>query len=377
MTRPRLIVTRLAAALVAPLLVHGCGDEATAPPPNVQTPSEVTISPATATLVGLEATVRLTAEVRDQDDRVMTGAAVSWATDAEDIAPVDGEGLVSAAGDGVATITATGGTVQGTARVVVTETRARTALAAIHHGLDGPNWVRNDNWLTDAPLGDWYGVDTDGSGRVVGLSLPGRWDAETQHWTSHGLTGSIPPEIGHLSHLKRLNLIGNGLYGPIPPELGNLNRLDTLKLGANSLSGSIPSELGGLDSLSLMWLSFNSLSGPIPPELGNLANLVSMEIASNRLSGPIPPELGKLSQLEELGLYDNALTGPVPPELGDLTLLQGLAIDWNRLTGLIPKSFLGLDSLWSLGFGRNEGLCVPGTPEFETWTAGLDRLDLR
>ena len=50
----------------------------------------------------------------------------------------------------------------------------RGALVALYEATDGPNWVNNDNWLTDAPLGEWYGVETDSSGRVVRIELAGQ-----------------------------------------------------------------------------------------------------------------------------------------------------------------------------------------------------------
>ena len=36
----------------------------------------------------------------------------------------------------------------------------RPFLGALYLSTDGGNWTRNDNWLTDAPLGEWYGVTT-------------------------------------------------------------------------------------------------------------------------------------------------------------------------------------------------------------------------
>jgi hypothetical protein len=33
--------------------------------------------------------------------------------------------------------------------------------------------VNNENWLSDAPIGEWNGVTTDGSGRVIKLSFFG------------------------------------------------------------------------------------------------------------------------------------------------------------------------------------------------------------
>ena len=40
-----------------------------------------------------------------------------------------------------------------------------------YNALDGPNWEANENWLTDAPMGEWSGVTTDDKGRVTVLVL--------------------------------------------------------------------------------------------------------------------------------------------------------------------------------------------------------------
>ena len=69
----------------------------------------------------------------------------------------------------------------------------RAALVALYNATDGPNWVNNENWLTDAPLGDWSRVQTDASGFVVELNLD-----------RGGLKGMIPPELGNLGNLSRL-----------------------------------------------------------------------------------------------------------------------------------------------------------------------------
>ena len=46
----------------------------------------------------------------------------------------------------------------------------RDALVALHESTDGPNWKNNDNWLSDAPISEWYGITTDSGGDVVHLS---------------------------------------------------------------------------------------------------------------------------------------------------------------------------------------------------------------
>ena len=49
----------------------------------------------------------------------------------------------------------------------------RAALAAFYHATDGPNWKNDNNWLTAAPVGLWYGITADDNGRVTELALGG------------------------------------------------------------------------------------------------------------------------------------------------------------------------------------------------------------
>ena len=239
---------------------------------------------------------------------------------------------------------------------------------------DGPNWADDENWLSDGPLREWRGVETDAFGRVARLDLGGRQDGETGEWVSHGLRGPIPPELGRLAGLTSLNLRANALTGPIPPELGNLAGLEELWLDGNALDGAIPPELGSLAGLTSLSLSGNALTGPIPPELGNLAGLEGLWLGGNRLEGPIPPELGSLAHLRGLSLSGNALEGPVPPELGGLRRLEFLYLNGNALTAALPRSLLRIGGLVRFRFERNVGLCAPGTPEFVVWLDGIGEL---
>ena len=233
-------------------------------------------------------------------------------------------------------------------------TSDRDILIALYHATDGRNWVNSDNWLTDALLGDWYGVTTDASGSVVELSLSGTWDGESNRWLSHGLSGVIPADLGGLANLRNLDLGQNDLSGPIPAELGGMASLGSLYLGDNDLSGPIPAELGGLTNLQRLVLEGNALSGPIPADLGGLAHLRSVYLGGNALSGPIPAELGNLTNLQTLVLRDNALSGPIPADLGGLANLRSVYLGGNALSGPIPAELGGLTNLAFLDLSGNE-----------------------
>ena len=115
-------IIRLSAVLAVVALAKGCGDSdspSAPPPPEPARPTTVTVSPATHELSVLGATVQLSAEVRDQNDRVMAGATVTWTTSANSVATVDAAGLVTAVGNGTATITASAGSASGSAAVTV------------------------------------------------------------------------------------------------------------------------------------------------------------------------------------------------------------------------------------------------------------------
>ena len=219
----------------------------------------------------------------------------------------------------------------------------RAALVALYRATDGENWLRNTNWLTEAPVGDWYGVRKDESGRVTGLNLD-----------NNALRGPLPAELGNLTSLTSLNFSNNRLSGPLPAELGNLTSLTSLYLYNNQLSGALPAELGNLASLESLYLHSNQLSGPIPAELGDLRSLGELRLYNNQLSGALPAELGNLTSLESLNLENNQLRGPLPAELGNLTSLTFMDLSRNELSGPLPVELGNLTSLTSMDLSRNE-----------------------
>lgn len=426
------LTSRLPVILLVGLVwVSGCGDGGTEPqppepPPEPPRPTAVTVTPATANLSALGATVQLRGEVRDQNAQVLTGAAVAWASSDPAVAAVDASGLVSAVGNGTATITASTGSVSGAATVTVQQVvrtvtvwptmatifvgdtvriepqgidqnghvvdgavfiwsssnpliarvdgsglvqarREGTAtvtaasgtvagtseftvtnqdrrwLQVLHDAMDGPNWTNKTNWLSATALDTWYGIITDEGGRVTHLELP-----------DNDLDNSIPPEIGRLERLVRLDLSDNwGIDGRIPRQLGDLANLEWL-----DLSGS-----------------YFFARGTIPVELGNLKKLKWLDLSETWFwpleGGPIPREFGNLESLERLDLRDADVEGRIPSQLGNLENLVWLDLSRNRLIGELPRSFINLE-LNRFHWSDNEELCAPADQEFQGWLQSIE-----
>ena len=200
--------------------------------------------------------------------------------------------------------------------------KERAALTAIYNAAQGQSWTANHNWLSDASVKDWFGVTTDDYGYVVGLRLyPGILDKNLKHELSPEIVNlpyvrhleiialddlvvpnDVLTQMGSLSHLESLVILGGGTDGGIPPELGNLSNLKGFSLALNDLTGEIPSALGNLTGLQALYLFGNDLTGEIPSELANLKDLRGLLLQGNRLSGPVPPWLGSLGQLSYLHL---------------------------------------------------------------------------
>ncbi|WP_419947656.1 Ig-like domain-containing protein [Candidatus Palauibacter sp.] len=277
----------------------------------MQEVASVIVTPSLATLA-VGDTLRLTAFALDANEHLVPGAEFDWTSSASSVASVDDSGLVRGVGPGTATITAASAEAEATSEITVPNPD-RAALVALYESTDGPNWLVNDNWLTDAPIGEWSGVLVDDEDRVV-----------------------------------RLSLYRNGLSGPLPPEIGNLTRLQAF------------------------FLSNNRITGSIPPEFAKLPELFWINLKENRLTGTIPPELGSMPRLVQLQIWGNELSGPIPPELGYAPRLRVLYLHYNNFTGSIPRSFLRLSPIL-FRIAGNAGLCMPGTSEFVAWFERIDR----
>ena len=294
----------------------------------MQPVASVEVSPSAET-IGLGSTLQLTVEGFDENGEAVEGAEFSWESSDAAIATVDPSGLVTGVAVGVATITASAGSGQGTAEITVIDLE-RAALVALYEATDGPNWANTDNWRTDAPLGDWYGVDTDASGRVTNLNLP-----------QNNLTGSIPSEFGRLSGLTELVIWGNRIENI--SGLAGLTNLVTLLISQNNITDISP--LSGLTNLTYLSVGHGPISDLTP--LSGLTKLRKLKVFGT--DDPDLSLLSALTNLRELTLSHGNIADI--SALAQLTGLTGLWLWENQVEDI--SALAGLTDLTGLSLGKN------------------------
>ncbi|KAI3719071.1 hypothetical protein L6452_19961 [Arctium lappa] len=147
------------------------------------------------------------------------------------------------------------------------------------------------------------------------------WDAEDHNPCSWSHVHCV------FGHVQALDLKGLSLEGVLAPELGNLTHLRRLVLSDNHFFGVLPKELGELKRLEVLDLRDNNLIGNIPPEIGRMQSLTFLLVYNNNLEGTIPPELESLNLLYKLQFDDNFTFG-VTDAIGNINRKLGRCI-WH------------------------------------------------
>ncbi|XP_028785400.1 probable leucine-rich repeat receptor-like protein kinase At5g49770, partial [Neltuma alba] len=231
-----------------------------------------------------------------------------------------------------------------------------------------PSWVGTD------PCGGWEGIECNNSRvasiKLLSMNLKGRLTEAIGRLTelttldlsyNKGMGGRIPAEIGNLSKLQILSLVGCDFSGPIPESLGDLKRLTFLALNLNRLSGNIPRTLGNLSNVNWLDIADNQIEGPIPisdeegPGLDMLLKAEHFHFGNNRLSGEVQAKLLSSKMiLKHLLLDNNHLVGSIPDTTGLIKTLTVVRYDHNQMTGEVPSSIKNLTKLTDLNLGNNK-----------------------
>ncbi|CAL5432200.1 unnamed protein product [Camellia sinensis] len=235
-------------------------------------------------------------------------------------------------------------TAKGNPSLVLTNETNHQALLAIKDLIQGDPLGALSSWNHSIHFCNWQGVSCGRRHqRVTVLNL-----------SSLSLVGSVSPQIGNLTFLRRIDLGNNSFHGEIPPEIGKLFRLQYLLLLNNSFQGEFPINLTHCSNLRVIHMGGNNLGGKIPTELGSLSNLSNLILPANHLTGAIPLSIGNLSNLRVLSLVFNNLEGSIPTQLGQLSKLEYLQLSRNNLSGMVPTSLYNISSIYFFSINANQ-----------------------
>ncbi|WP_419940512.1 Ig-like domain-containing protein [Candidatus Palauibacter sp.] len=396
------------------------------PPPPAPVPTTVSVTPATASLTALGRTVQLAAKVRDQGGQILSAVTVTWSSSSPSVATVAANGLVTAVGRGIATITAAAGNATGSARVTVEQAAARvtvdppaldfdalgdtirataTALDEDEHPIPMPavTWASDDAAVATvdstglatatgegtatitATVGTASGeaqveveqvpdslqVTSPGSALAVGDSM--QFTATVFDRNGHpvgGLTfewSSSDPAIATVDERGWVMGIAEG-SADITAVAGELRASKTLAVQgeADLMRGALIALYESTDGPNWKqnenWLSDAPLADWHGISTDAEGRVTQLALVDNGLRGTIPPQIGNLRALRSLWLYSNELSGSIPPELGRLTELVTLWLQYNDLSGAVPSELGNLASLEAAWLYNNR-LSGPIPPE--------------
>ncbi|WP_168802016.1 leucine-rich repeat domain-containing protein [Chryseobacterium candidae] len=174
----------------------------------------------------------------------------------------------------------------------------------------------------------------------------------------------LPEEIGNLSKLTKLNVIGTGIED-IPEDLKLLNNLERAEVGLNKLFDE-PEEIDNPSNLKALNFSNNEqqlkeLSRRIEEAKKQEQQEKRLDLSGLSLNNEAllraMSEIEKISGMTELDLGGNNLN-KLPSNIFTLINLKRLKLDRNKFTDL-PEEFELLDNLEKLDVSHNRLLYLP------------------
>ena len=154
-------------------------------------------------------------------------------------------------------------------------------LESFYEAAGGERWDDNENWNSEEPLKEWFGVKTDEDGDVISLRL-----------ADNNLSGEMPAEeLLCLAELKELALWGNeDLSGDVPEEL------------VRAVERAVLRDIAGMLDLNPRWFenyedSFNFSDwheGVTTDEEGRVTEL---DLTGEGVTGEIPKSVSALQRL--------------------------------------------------------------------------------
>ena len=107
-------------------------------------------------------------------------------------------------------------------------------LETIYKTTYGESWTRSDNWCSDRPLSEWYGITTDSEGNVTSINLE-----------NNNLSGSLTMYLSSFAKLTDFNVNNNPIESISISGNDNIRELELKSCVKSSL------RLGNFDAVTI------------------------------------------------------------------------------------------------------------------------------
>ena len=377
----------------------------------------VNMSPELLEFSALGDTLRLEAEPVDANGYPVEGVVVTWASGDTAVVVVDTSGLVRSVGSGEAVVTATAGSVSGTAEATVAQVVTAvnmspellefSALAdtlrleaepvdANGHDVEGAvvTWSSGDPGVATVDTSGL--VRSAGNGKAVVTATSGSASDSAEVTVAQVVsTVNVSPDAVEFSALgdtlrleaEPVDANGHDVEGAVvtwssgDPGVATVDSaglVEAVGYGAATVTATMDSVSGSaeirveedLDRAALValyeatggpswrsnykWLTTAPLGEWHGIDVDEEGRVTIIALRENRLTGSLPPELANLTNLKVLLLQYNQITGEIPAWLGTLRHLEEIDLGRNKLAGSIPPELGGLSELDRLLLGRNQ-----------------------
>ena len=204
----------------------------------------------------------------------------------------------------------------------------RKALIEFYNALDGDHWINNENWCSDKPIEEWYGVNT--------FAYNSRWVAELS-LEENIVTGNLPDCITRMGPIRGLFMSQGkrGNLGVLPSFLERMYDLERVVIQCAGLKGDIPN-LFNLPNFYWLDLSGNDYEGNLPEELivKSMDNPSKVfRLMENHYSGKVPEGIRNHSRFAET--WPNFIVQSGDMDLSDLNIpapcITTVDIDGNTI----------------------------------------------
>jgi len=266
----------------------------------------------------------------------------------------------------------------------------RKAMTAFYDALDGDNWKNKENWRSDKPLIEWYGLSTAirqdkdmfGETGSAYFGTEDKWSISSwwnnlkgkipeEFWKAckyfeeirignASLSGSVMPEYVWHKGLKSLNLECSGIKVPFNDAIKNAEDIEFICLDFCPLNCPLPGVLTQMTTLRTLSLGECGLTGELPSDIGNMISLRSFDIGGcPDLCGTLPDSFYDLKNIEYFNIDKTQIGGTIKEKIKDLHNLRSFNIAGCEFEGTIPEVMGEMDNLDQWDFAMNYFTALP------------------